>query len=258
MGLTGVAAGKTGSSRDAWFAGYTPNLVCVVWVGFDDNSDIGLTGGVIAAPIWADFMNRALRIRPELGGYFEDPGGLVVCDIPRPPMPFRSILTPVAPVGPRREIFLAGTEPSGAQPIEGSVPNPEDGSSPSKPPDDNGRAANDGGSGMIPLPPDARKPESRPENAPSQKWSFGARLKDFLGIGSRRSRNPLPLPRRRRNPSRETLRNHLRGNCRGLLKPRPEDDDSTQTGRVQHSEGDWSHALRRGGETAATSRDEAS
>ena len=81
MGFTGEAAGKTGSSRDAWFAGYTRNLVCVVWVGFDDNSDIGLTGGIIAAPIWADFMTRALRVRPELGGSFEDPGDLVVYEI---------------------------------------------------------------------------------------------------------------------------------------------------------------------------------
>ncbi|MBO0720345.1 MAG: PBP1A family penicillin-binding protein, partial [Blastocatellia bacterium] len=46
MGFQGVAAGKTGTSRDGWFAGYTPNLVCVVWVGFDNNTDIGLTGGV--------------------------------------------------------------------------------------------------------------------------------------------------------------------------------------------------------------------
>src|SRR5262245_31673972 len=81
MGFTGVAAGKTGSSRDAWFAGYTPNLVCVVWVGFDDNSDIGLTGGVVAAPIWAEFMSRALRVRPELGGRFEDPGDLVIYEV---------------------------------------------------------------------------------------------------------------------------------------------------------------------------------
>src|SRR5262245_34837395 len=196
MGFTGGAAGKTAAARDAWFAGYTPNLVCVVWVGFDDNSDIGLTGGVVAAPIWADFMIRALRIRPELGGYFEDPGGLVVCDIPPADetVPVDPSVAPVAPVGPRREIFLAGTEPSGAQPLpEGSVPNPEDGSSPSKPPDDNGRAANDGGSGMIPLPPDARKPETRPETAPSQKWSFGARLKDFLGLGSSKPK-PTPTP----------------------------------------------------------------
>src|SRR5262245_4829446 len=196
MGFTGVAAGKTGSSRDAWFAGYTPNLVCVVWVGFDDNSDIGLTGGVVAAPIWADFMIRALRIRPELGGYFEDPGGLVVCDID----PATGTAPSDTSVGPRREIFLAGTEPTGAQPLpDGSVPNPEassnaDGSSqPTKPPDDSGRASAGGGSGMIPLPPDARKPETRPETAPKPKWSLGARLKDFLGLGSSKPK-PTPTP----------------------------------------------------------------
>ena len=66
MGLKGIAAGKTGSSRDGWFAGYTPNLVCVVWVGFDDNADLGFTGGVAAAPIWAEFMKRALAVRPNL------------------------------------------------------------------------------------------------------------------------------------------------------------------------------------------------
>jgi membrane peptidoglycan carboxypeptidase len=203
MGFTGVAAGKTGSSKDAWFAGYTPNLVCVVWVGFDNNDDIKLTGGVVAAPIWADFMIRAMRIRPDLGGYFEDPGGLVVCDIDpmagQTPGAVPGEPTPTVGPGPRREIFLAGTEPTGAQPLpDGTVPNPEsssnaDGSSPSsKSPDDNGRASA-GGVG-IPLPPDARKPEQRTETAPSQKWSFGARLKDFLGIGSPSKPKPTPTP----------------------------------------------------------------
>ncbi|HEV2669393.1 MAG TPA: PBP1A family penicillin-binding protein, partial [Blastocatellia bacterium] len=198
MGFTGVAAGKTGSSRDAWFAGYTPNIVCVVWIGFDDNSDIGLTGGVIAAPIWADFMNRALRIRPELGGYFEDPGGLVVCDID----PATGGPPGDGSTGSRREIFLAGTEPSGAQPLpDGSVPNPEsssnaEGGSPSsKSPDDNGRASAGGiAPGMIPLPPDARKTEPRSEAAPSPKWSLGAKLKDFLGLGSSSKPKPTPTP----------------------------------------------------------------
>src|SRR5215831_16294026 len=57
MGFTGTAAGKTGTSRDGWFAGYTPNMVCVVWVGFDDNSELGLEGAKSALPIWTSFMN---------------------------------------------------------------------------------------------------------------------------------------------------------------------------------------------------------
>src|SRR5581483_11338681 len=52
-------AGKTGTSRDGWFAGFTPDLVCVVWVGFDDGSQLGLTGAASALPIWADFMSAA-------------------------------------------------------------------------------------------------------------------------------------------------------------------------------------------------------
>ncbi|MGH9943254.1 MAG: transglycosylase domain-containing protein [Pyrinomonadaceae bacterium] len=61
-------AGKTGTSRDGWFAGYTPRLVCVVWVGFDDNQQLGLTGAESALPVWQEFMREALELRPELAG----------------------------------------------------------------------------------------------------------------------------------------------------------------------------------------------
>ena len=61
-------AGKTGTSRDGWFVGYTPNLVCAVWIGFDDNQQLGLTGAEAALPAWIDFMKEALAIRPSLGG----------------------------------------------------------------------------------------------------------------------------------------------------------------------------------------------
>ncbi len=66
MGYRGPAAGKTGSSRDAWFAGYTPKLLVVVWVGFDDSHNLSLTGAAGAAPIWTDFIKRALAVRPDL------------------------------------------------------------------------------------------------------------------------------------------------------------------------------------------------
>ena len=56
------AAGKTGSSHDAWFAGYTSNLLCIVWVGNDDYSDIKIEGARAAAPIWTDFMVRARKL----------------------------------------------------------------------------------------------------------------------------------------------------------------------------------------------------
>ncbi len=57
-----AAAGKTGTSddyRDAWFAGYTPSLTCVVWVGRDDNTSLPGSGSVLAAPLWARFMRAA-------------------------------------------------------------------------------------------------------------------------------------------------------------------------------------------------------
>jgi penicillin-binding protein 1B len=61
-GFTSIAAGKTGSSHDAWFAGYTSNLLCVVWVGNDDYTNIVLQGAPAAGPIWAEFMKRAVEL----------------------------------------------------------------------------------------------------------------------------------------------------------------------------------------------------
>jgi len=61
-------AGKTGTSRDGWFVGYTPNLVCAVWIGFDDNQQLGLTGAEAALPAWTEFMKGAVELRPALGG----------------------------------------------------------------------------------------------------------------------------------------------------------------------------------------------
>ncbi|MDD2943227.1 MAG: PBP1A family penicillin-binding protein [bacterium] len=63
-GFTFPAAGKTGTSndsRDAWFSGFTPDLLASVWVGFDSNEKTGLTGGQAAAPIWTEFMKCALK-----------------------------------------------------------------------------------------------------------------------------------------------------------------------------------------------------
>ena len=73
---------KTGTSRDGWFVGYTPNLVCVVWIGFDDNSQLGLTGATAALPAWTDFVKGAVALRPELGGHsFECPEGIKFVEI---------------------------------------------------------------------------------------------------------------------------------------------------------------------------------
>jgi len=92
-------AGKTGTSRDGWFAGYTPNLVCVVWVG--------LTGAVSALPIWADFMNAALTNHPEWTGDWQQPEGIQQADID----PATGQLASADTANKRAELFINGTSP---------------------------------------------------------------------------------------------------------------------------------------------------
>ena len=80
LGRLGIA-GKTGTTQDfndAWFVGFTPDMVTAVWVGYDTPASIGKdeTGGVIAAPIWHDFMQAALKDRPNLP--FRVPDGVTV------------------------------------------------------------------------------------------------------------------------------------------------------------------------------------
>jgi penicillin-binding protein 1B len=75
-------AGKTGTSRDGWFVGYSPNLVCAVWIGFDDNKQLGLTGAEAALPVWTEFMKGAVDLRPELGGkFFDQPDGITIVNV---------------------------------------------------------------------------------------------------------------------------------------------------------------------------------
>jgi len=62
MGFISPAAGKTGTDHDAWFAGFTSSLLCVVWVGNDDYTDIKMQGAHAAAPIWAEFMKTAVLL----------------------------------------------------------------------------------------------------------------------------------------------------------------------------------------------------
>jgi penicillin-binding protein 1B len=109
MGFTQPAAGKTGTSRDGWFAGFTSNLLCVIWIGFDDNHDLGLTGGSTAAPIWGDFMMRAAA----MPGYsdvhdFTPPEGVVTVSIDSDTLQLATALCPAK----RDEVYIAGTAPT--------------------------------------------------------------------------------------------------------------------------------------------------
>ncbi|HEX5733095.1 MAG TPA: PBP1A family penicillin-binding protein [Blastocatellia bacterium] len=111
MGLRGALAGKTGTSNDGWFVGYTPGLVCAVWVGFDDNHDLKLKSSDSALLVWADFMKRALELSPRYGGDdFARPSGIVTVDID----PVTGYAATPYCTGTRSEIFIAGTEPYGS------------------------------------------------------------------------------------------------------------------------------------------------
>ena len=107
-GFWQVAGGKTGSSRDGWFAGFTSKLICVVWVGFDDNTDIKLDGARTALPVWTEFMKRAhsRRAYRSLHG-FAAPEGIVGVDIDNA----NGKLGLAGTNGVRSEVFIAGTEP---------------------------------------------------------------------------------------------------------------------------------------------------
>ncbi|HZG51304.1 MAG TPA: PBP1A family penicillin-binding protein [Pyrinomonadaceae bacterium] len=113
-------AGKTGTSRDGWFAGYTPNLVCVVYVGFDDGSPLNLTGADSALPIWADFMSAALAAHPEWAGDWQMPAGLEQVSID----PRTGLLAAADSPTKRTEFFIAGTAPTteSAAPLDGELP----------------------------------------------------------------------------------------------------------------------------------------
>jgi penicillin-binding protein 1B len=119
-GLKAPLAGKTGTSRDGWFAGYTPNLVCAVWVGFDDGSQLGLTGANSALPIWSDFMSVALAEHPEWDGDWEMPAGIEQVEV-NP-----ATGKPSAPedTDKRVELFINGTGPADAtaEPTEETTP----------------------------------------------------------------------------------------------------------------------------------------
>ncbi len=102
------AAAKTGTSHDGWFAGFTSQVLCVVWVGFDDDRQLGLEGARSALPIWTEFMKRAAQLRPYRDAQpFSEPRGLVslrICE------DSGELAAPACP-RTRMETFIEGSEP---------------------------------------------------------------------------------------------------------------------------------------------------
>lgn len=115
MGVKAPVAGKTGTTdnyRDAWFVGYTPDLVIGVWVGFDDGSPLGLTGAQAALPIWADFARQVI---PSDSPTFSVPSGIVTREVDPQTGRLATSRCPEA----FTEMFMAGTEPTDYCPLHG-------------------------------------------------------------------------------------------------------------------------------------------
>ncbi len=127
LSKTVAIAGKTGTSHDGWFVGYTPNLVCVVWIGFDDNQQLGRTGADAALPAWMDFVKAAVELKPELGGRnFECPEGIKFVEIDADAgslstlsCPHRELIAVTERLAPNVECFQHGNLPRMFESSEG-------------------------------------------------------------------------------------------------------------------------------------------
>ncbi len=109
LGFTLPAAGKTGTSRDGWFAGFTTELLCVVWVGFDDNRELNLDGARSALPVWTEFMKRAAKMREYRDAKaFQAPQGVVTANICADSGQRAGDDCP----DKRYEVFISGTQPA--------------------------------------------------------------------------------------------------------------------------------------------------
>ena len=106
--LTEPAAGKTGTDDDGWFAGFTNSLLCVVWVGFDDNTDLSIEGSHSALPIWAQFMKQAHQLAE-----YRDPESFEVPDgvVRMPVDPVQNMFAENYCTGCSEEVYLSGTQP---------------------------------------------------------------------------------------------------------------------------------------------------
>jgi penicillin-binding protein 1B len=109
LGFTAPAAGKTGTSHDAWFAGFTSSLLCIVWVGNDDYTSIDLEGAHAAAPIWAAFMKQAVLL-PQYSDTndFTPPEGVQIVSIDKS----TNLLADSSCIDDYSAAFLDGTAPT--------------------------------------------------------------------------------------------------------------------------------------------------
>src|SRR5262249_16672536 len=110
-GFSLPAAGKTGTSRDGWFAGYTKDFLAIAWVGYDDNRDLNLEGARSGLPIWTEFLIKATQLHPPRDSErtsFDAPSGVEFVKIDADSME----LANDSCVNTYEEVFITGTAPT--------------------------------------------------------------------------------------------------------------------------------------------------
>lgn len=175
-GFTLPAAGKTGTSHDAWFAGFTTKLLCIVWVGLDDYQDLKLQGAQAALPVWTEFMKRAHKHRAYRDvSDFPVPDGVVSAQVDPETGQLATNTCPKV----QTEYFLLNTQPvefctlhpGGSTQIAGwesSSPN-------AQPP---ALAANQ--QQQLPMPPNAPAANDPNQDAKKKKAGFFDKLKSIF------------------------------------------------------------------------------
>jgi len=116
LGFDRDFAGKTGTTsnyRDAWFIGYSPRILSLVWIGFDDGKSVRLAGGDACVPIWTTHMNRIAGMIPDVD--WRRPDDVLEREIDPES---GALATPYCPQS-RGEVFVAGTEPTSVCPLHG-------------------------------------------------------------------------------------------------------------------------------------------
>ncbi|MEO6259905.1 MAG: PBP1A family penicillin-binding protein [Thermoanaerobaculia bacterium] len=116
LGFKLIAAGKTGTTndkRDAWFIGFTPKTLTLLWLGFDDNAPTGLSGGQAAVPIWTRYMEAVTAGQPNVD--FPMPENMALVDVDESS---GGVATPQCPAKLIvHEAFKAGTQPTNPCPV---------------------------------------------------------------------------------------------------------------------------------------------
>ena len=182
------AAGKTGTSHDGWFAGFTSKLICVVWVGYDDNHELNIEGAKSALPIWTEFMKRAHQHREyrNVTGW-DAPDGIVSVDIDPAS---GQLATPTCP-SMRPEYFIAGTQPVQLCPLHSNGVTQVAGwdTSAPKPASDSETSAMRGGNASTDYrrtetiqirPQDSAQTQPAPQDKPKDKKGFFGRIKEIF------------------------------------------------------------------------------